>query len=76
VTNWTWRGSYLKWSFQFDHRCSLPVFFGETRSGGTSGWGTVYQLELSGSNWVENVLHSFQIGSDGVIPHFRFDLSN
>ena len=52
------------------------VFFGETRSGGTSGWGTVYQLELSGSNWVENVLHSFQIGSDGVIPHFRFDLSN
>jgi uncharacterized repeat protein (TIGR03803 family) len=51
-----------------------PVFdragnlYGTTYAGGTNGTGTVYQLKPSGSGWTENILHSFQTGSDGVAP--------
>ena len=53
---------------------SGPVFdqagrlYGTTSAGGTDGWGTVYQLQSSGSGWTEDVLHSFQNGSDGMLP--------
>ncbi len=53
---------------------SGPVFdqsgnlYGTTSAGGASGWGTVYQLKLSGSGWAENILYSFQQGSDGLAP--------
>ncbi len=32
------------------------------------GCGTVFQLASSGSNWTENLLHTFQNGSDGASP--------
>ena len=37
-------------------------------AGGANGWGTVYQLKLSGSGWAENILYSFQQGNDGLAP--------
>ncbi len=53
---------------------SGPIFdqagnlYGATNAGGTNGWGTAYQLKPSGPSWTENVLHSFQGGSDGIAP--------
>ncbi len=53
---------------------SGPVFdqagnlYGTTYAGGANGSGTVYQLKPPGSGWTENILHSFQNGSDGVAP--------
>ena len=44
--------------------------YGSTCAGGTSGYGTVFQLkpERDGS-WTETVLHSFQGGVDGNCPY-------
>jgi len=39
-----------------------------TYMGGTSGDGVVYQMAPSGSGWTENVLHSFDLNSDGGNP--------
>jgi uncharacterized repeat protein (TIGR03803 family) len=33
--------------------------YGTTYGGGSSGWGIVYELSLSGSSWSEKILHSF-----------------
>ena len=45
-----------------DHAGNL---YGTTNGGGGYGYGTVYGLTPSGSGWAENVLYSFQNGSDG-----------
>jgi len=42
--------------------------YGVTRVGGAYSLGTVFQLTPSGSGWTENVLYSFQNGSDGEEP--------
>jgi uncharacterized repeat protein (TIGR03803 family) len=45
--------------------------YGTTSSGGTAGWGTVYQLQpplVAGGPWTEQVLHSFAGGADGASP--------
>jgi uncharacterized repeat protein (TIGR03803 family) len=43
--------------------------YGTTLLGGVYGQGTVFQLTPSGSGWTENVLYSFQGGSDGAHPY-------
>ncbi|HEY5177522.1 MAG TPA: choice-of-anchor tandem repeat GloVer-containing protein [Terriglobales bacterium] len=42
--------------------------YGTTDWGGTSAWGVVFELTPSASGWTENVLYSFQNGSDGANP--------
>lgn len=42
--------------------------YGTTLAGGAGGWGTAYELKPSGSGWTENIIHSFQNGSDGQTP--------
>jgi uncharacterized repeat protein (TIGR03803 family) len=44
------------------------VYFGTTYNGGTSGYGTVFQLVYSGTAWNENILFSFTGGTDGANP--------
>lgn len=40
--------------------------YGTTTNGGTSGWGTAFELVAgSGETWTEKVLHSFTGGNDG-----------
>jgi uncharacterized repeat protein (TIGR03803 family) len=43
--------------------------YGTTSAGGTSGYGTVFQLTPSGSAWTETILHHFALKSDGGIPY-------
>jgi len=45
--------------------------YGTTSSGGTAGWGTVFELKplsAAGAPWTEQVLHSFAGGADGAAP--------
>jgi uncharacterized repeat protein (TIGR03803 family) len=42
--------------------------YGTTAFGGTHGLGVVFQLTPSGSGWTENLLYTFQGGSDGGVP--------
>ena len=42
--------------------------YGTTSAGGTSNWGTVFQLKPSVASWMESVLHNFQGISDGSTP--------
>lgn len=42
--------------------------YGTTYDGGTFGFGTVYQLTRSGSNWTKSILYIFQNGTDGRAP--------
>jgi uncharacterized repeat protein (TIGR03803 family) len=52
----------------FDNNGAL---YGTTAGGGTANWGTVYQLvppATQGGAWMENVLYSFQGGTDGRQP--------
>ena len=41
------------------------TLYGTTSTGGTYGYGTVYQLKRSGSAWTETTLYNFQDGNDG-----------
>jgi uncharacterized repeat protein (TIGR03803 family) len=43
--------------------------YGTTSAGGTYGYGTVFQLTPSTPSWTENILHSFELGSDGGVPY-------
>jgi uncharacterized repeat protein (TIGR03803 family) len=49
------------------------IMYGTTLFGGAygimSGYGTVYQLILTGNGWTENTLYTFQNGSDGEWPY-------
>lgn len=51
----------------FDNAGNL---YGATRSTGAygCGYGVVFQLTPSGAGWSENVLYTFQDGSDGAFP--------
>jgi uncharacterized repeat protein (TIGR03803 family) len=42
--------------------------YGTTSAGGANGFGTVYELSPSANGWTEQVLYSFQNGSDGKVP--------
>ncbi|HLI62404.1 MAG TPA: choice-of-anchor tandem repeat GloVer-containing protein [Terriglobales bacterium] len=42
--------------------------YGTTTLGGTSNWGTVYELVHSQSGWTKRVLYSFTDGNDGGLP--------
>jgi uncharacterized repeat protein (TIGR03803 family) len=42
--------------------------YGTTSAGGTAGDGTLFQL-VAGTTWKENILHSFQNGTDGATPY-------
>jgi uncharacterized repeat protein (TIGR03803 family) len=42
--------------------------YGTTQAGGALGYGTVFELTKSGSNWTESVLYSFASGQDGNQP--------
>jgi len=42
--------------------------YGTTYFGGTNGFGAVYKLQRNGSAWSEEVLYSFQGGTDGDSP--------
>ncbi|MGO9515975.1 MAG: choice-of-anchor tandem repeat GloVer-containing protein [Candidatus Korobacteraceae bacterium] len=55
-------GQYPASGVIFDQSGNL---YGTTYYGGAHGYGAVYQLTPSGSGWTENVLYSFQNGSDG-----------
>jgi len=44
--------------------------YGTAYAGG-AGYGTVYRLKRSGSNWLFNPLYSFTGGSDGANPEAR-----
>ncbi len=41
--------------------------YGEAQ-GGTTTFGVVYKLQLSGSNWTPSVVHAFNLQSDGGFP--------
>jgi uncharacterized repeat protein (TIGR03803 family) len=43
--------------------------YGTTVGGGSSNFGTVFELMRSGSNWDEKVLYSFAGGADGASPY-------
>ena len=43
--------------------------YGTTVYGGEFGYGTVYELMLSGGTWTESVLYNFSGGSDGGNPY-------
>lgn len=43
--------------------------YGTTSAGGTYGYGTVFELKKSGAAWTENILHEFQLQSDGGVPY-------
>ena len=49
----------------FDANGSL---YGVTGGGGTSQFGTVYQLTPQGSGWLETILYNFSGGADGRQP--------
>ena len=43
--------------------------YGTTSAGGSYGDGTVFELTPSASGWTENILHHFQLGTDGGVPY-------
>lgn len=43
--------------------------YGTTSAGGLYGYGTVFELTPSSSGWTENILHQFEMGSDGGVPY-------
>jgi uncharacterized repeat protein (TIGR03803 family) len=48
---------------------SAGNLYGATRAGGTTGFGTAYQLiPSSNGTWTENQLHSFGSAKDGSVP--------
>jgi uncharacterized repeat protein (TIGR03803 family) len=50
--------------------------YSTTNQGGVYGFGTVFQLMLSGSVWTENTLHSFQRELDGFQPKYSGVISD
>jgi uncharacterized repeat protein (TIGR03803 family) len=49
---------------------STGALYGTTWAGGTSGWGTIFELipPGTGGTWTEKTLHNFTGGSDGANP--------
>jgi uncharacterized repeat protein (TIGR03803 family) len=50
---------------------SADNIYGTTFSGGAGGFGTVFSLDSSGSDWVLSTLHNFANGNDGAGPIAR-----
>jgi uncharacterized repeat protein (TIGR03803 family) len=48
---------------------SAGNLYGTASAGGSYGYGTVFQLVPSASAWTENILHQFQLQSDGGVPY-------
>lgn len=48
---------------------SAGNLYGTTSTAGQYGNGNVFQLKPSGSTWTENILHQFEMLSDGGIPY-------
>jgi uncharacterized repeat protein (TIGR03803 family) len=48
--------------------------YGTTSAGGIYGYGTVFQLTTP--RWKENILHHFEMGSDGGVPYAGLVLSS
>jgi uncharacterized repeat protein (TIGR03803 family) len=77
-TGGKWREKVL-YSFGSGTDGAIPVagvtfdatgkLYGTTSAGGTYGYGTVFQLKPSKSGWKENILHNFQMQSDGGVPY-------
>jgi uncharacterized repeat protein (TIGR03803 family) len=44
--------------------------YGSTFYGGTSGYGTVFELTHLKTEWMETVLYNFDAGSDGGFPYY------
>jgi uncharacterized repeat protein (TIGR03803 family) len=76
ATAWT---EQLIYSFTGSHDGAHPqagltltssgVLYGTTYSGGSAGWGTVFQLSpATGGTWTNRVLHTFTGGADGGSP--------
>jgi uncharacterized repeat protein (TIGR03803 family) len=58
---------------------SRGTLYGTTPAGGTSGFGTVFELKppiVSGGAWIETVLYSFTDRADGGVPFDRLLLGN
>lgn len=48
---------------------SIPLLFGTTRNGGSSGYGTLYELRQQGTKYTKISLHAFTGGrTDGAYP--------
>ncbi|HEY1613151.1 MAG TPA: choice-of-anchor tandem repeat GloVer-containing protein [Rhizomicrobium sp.] len=43
--------------------------FGVTQSGGSIGWGSIFELSYAKGSWSEKILYSFTGGSDGGAPY-------
>jgi uncharacterized repeat protein (TIGR03803 family) len=43
--------------------------YGTTSAGGTYGYGTVFELSPGSAAWTENILHHFELQSDGGVPY-------
>ena len=43
--------------------------YGTTSAGGAGGYGTVFQLKPSKSDWTEYILYSFEMQNDGGVPY-------
>jgi uncharacterized repeat protein (TIGR03803 family) len=49
----------------------LGNLYGTTSTGGAAGYGTVFELKRSGSNWTLSTIYSFTGGNDGAGPRAR-----
>jgi len=59
-------GQYPLAGVIFDNMGNL---YGTTLAGGSSGYGTVFQLVPANGGWRENILYTFQDGNDGAAPY-------
>jgi uncharacterized repeat protein (TIGR03803 family) len=48
---------------------SAATLLGTTSAGGTTGYGTVFELTSSGGVWKETIVHEFADGDDGAVPY-------
>lgn len=48
---------------------SAGTLLGTTSAGGTTGYGTIFELASSGGVWKETIVHEFADGDDGAVPY-------
>jgi uncharacterized repeat protein (TIGR03803 family) len=59
--------------YAIGYSASAVDIFGTTQQGGSSGYGTLYELKSNGSSFTKTTLHTFAGGSaDGAYPHGLF----
>jgi uncharacterized repeat protein (TIGR03803 family) len=54
---------------------SAHNLYGTTANGGTSGFGTVFEVSPPGTAWTETVLYSFAGSNDGAYPYSDLTLT-